>query len=406
MLRISLLILALIAIEYYGFIAFKQIFKSTLINTGYLMATIGIISFLTYNFVNFDFRKGQTEHSLFIFSLTLLYAIPKIVIALPLLLEDIVRIVRIIFNLITLQKISIPHRVTAISLIAIGLSCIPFVAILYGIYIGKYNFKVTEKTLFFDDLPDEFDGIRIMQLSDIHSGSLNNSEKVNQAIALINQQQFDILFFTGDLVNNFAHEMTPWIDVFSAIKKPQFGKYAVLGNHDYGEYVQWDNQTDKNNNFEKIKKIHKQIDFQLLLNENIAITKNSSKIFVVGVENWGHNFKQKGDIDLASHNLSPSDFKIVLSHDPTHYKYQLAEHPKNFQLTLSGHTHGLQFGLEIANWFKWSPIQYIYEHWARLYGKNQRLLYVNRGFGFHAYSGRVGIWPEITILELKKTQKK
>lgn len=404
--RIIFLILILIVIEFYSFVAFRQIFKSKIINITYLIATIGMIGYLVYNLVNLDFRQGQTNHSLFIFSLTLLYLIPKITLAIPVLLEDIIRLIRIIFNLITQQKLLIPNRITLISIIAIALSSIPFIAILYGIYNGKYNFKVTEKTLFFDDLPDEFDGIRILQLSDIHSGSLNNKEKVGKAIELINQQNFDVLFFTGDLVNNFAHEMTPWIDVFKQIKNPQFGKYSVLGNHDYGEYVQWTNQSEKNENFEKIKQIHQQIGFQLLLNENIALTKNISKIFVVGVENWGHNFKQKGDIELASKKLNAEDFKIVLSHDPTHYKYQLANHSKNFQLTLSGHTHGLQFGIEIPDWFKWSPIQYIYEHWAGLYEKNQRFLYVNRGFGFHAYSGRVGIWPEITILELKKTRKK
>jgi predicted MPP superfamily phosphohydrolase len=176
----------------------------------------------------------------------------------------------------------------------------------------------------------------------------------------------------------------------------------VLGNHDYGEYISWPTKKLKDENFEAIKDLHNQIDFKLLLNEHTFIEKDNQRIAIVGVENWGKNFKQAGDLLKASNGLSNQDFKILMSHDPSHWEYQVKEDEKHFQLTLSGHTHGMQFGIEIPGFFKWSPVQYVYKQWAGLYENRGRYVYVNRGFGFHAYPGRVGIWPEITVIELKK----
>jgi predicted MPP superfamily phosphohydrolase len=275
-------------------------------------------------------------------------------------------------------------------------------SLIYGILEGKYNFKVIKQAIYFPDLPEAFDGFTITQISDVHSGSFDNPEKISHAIDLVNEQNSDLILFTGDIVNTHAKEMHPWIETFNKIKKHEYGKYSVLGNHDYGEYVTWPTQADKDKNFEDIKKSYGQIGFSLLLNEHTFIEKDDDRIALVGVENWGRNFKQAGDLNKASHNLTKEDFKILMSHDPSHWESEIKEHPKNFHLTLSGHTHGMQFGIEIPGYFKWSLAQYIYKQWAGLYENVGRYVYVNRGFGFHAYPGRVGIMPEITVIELKK----
>ena len=251
-------------------------------------------------------------------------------------------------------------------------------------------------------MPEAFDGFKITQISDVHSGSFDNPEKINYAIDLVNEQNSDIILFTGDIVNTDAKEMHPWIETFNRIKEHKFGKFSVLGNHDYGEYVTWPSEEAKEANFKAIKNLYGQIGFKLMLNENTFIEKGNDKIALVGVENWGNNFKKVGDINLASANLTKEDFKILMSHDPSHWEYEVKNHEKNFHLTLSGHTHGFQFGIEIPGVFKWSPAEYIYKQWAGLYENLGRYVYVNRGFGFHAYPGRVGIMPEITVIELKK----
>ncbi|RZJ51843.1 MAG: metallophosphoesterase, partial [Flavobacterium sp.] len=292
-----------------------------------------------------------------------------------------------------------------VSQVALGLAAIPFLSLIYGMTKGKYNFKVRKQTIFFPDLPENFDGMTITQISDIHSGSFDDPDEISHAIDLINEQHSDIILFTGDIVNTHAEEMHKWVDTFKRIEMPAFGKYSVLGNHDYGEYVNWPSQQQKQKNFENIKDLHRQIDFKLLLNENIKLKKDGQEIALVGVENWGHNFKQAGDLAKASQGLTPQDFKVLMSHDPSHWEYEVKKSATNFHLTLSGHTHGLQFGIEIPGFFKWSPVQYVYKQWAGLYENMGRYIYVNRGFGFHAYPGRVGIWPEITVIELKKGAK-
>ena len=296
----------------------------------------------------------------------------------------------------------LPDRRKFVSQVALGLAAIPFTSLIYGMTLGKYNYKVITQQLFFPDLPDEFDGFKITQISDVHSGSFDNPDKINYAIDLVNAQNSDMILFTGDIVNTHAKEMIPWIGIFNRIKEHKYGKYSVLGNHDYGEYVTWPSAKEKEANFQAIKNLYGQIDFKLLLNEHTFIEKGGQKIALVGVENWGHNFKKLGDIDKASEGLTKKDFKILMSHDPSHWDYIVQHHKKNFHLTLSGHTHGMQFGIEIPGYFKWSLAQYVYKQWAGLYENKGRHVYVNRGFGFHAYSGRVGIMPEITVIELKK----
>jgi len=340
--------------------------------------------------------------------LLLIVLIPKLILTFFMLLEDVFRVFSGIITHFVGDKDNgdfLPERRKFISQLALTLAAIPFTSLLYGMTKGKYNFKVIHQPIFYPDLPDDFDGFKITQISDVHSGSFDDEEKIKYAIDLINQQEADMILFTGDIVNTHATEMHPWIEIFKGIKSYPFGKYSVLGNHDYGEYVTWPSQREKDENFQAIKNLYGQIDFKLLLNEHTKIKKGNSEIALIGVENWGKNFKQAGDLNKASEGLTKEDFKILMSHDPSHWEYEVKNHEKHFHLTLSGHTHGLQFGIEIPGFFKWSPVEYVYKQWAGLYENLGRYVYVNRGFGFHAYPGRVGIMPEITVFELKKGEK-
>jgi predicted MPP superfamily phosphohydrolase len=392
-------------IELYAFQAVKTFTKTRWVLWAYIFVSASAILFIAYQATKFDRSIGQTHMTMLTLGTLLLVLIPKLIITSVLLLEDVFRLViatKNYFNHYNDEVAYFPERRKFISQIALGLAAIPFSSLIYGMTLGKYNYKVIKLTVFFPDLPDDFDGFTITQISDVHSGSFDDPEKIQHAIDLVNQQNSDMILFTGDIVNTHAKEMHPWIETFKSIQSHPFGKYSVLGNHDYGEYVSWPSQTEKDENFKAIKNLYGDIDFNLLLNESVKIKKGTSEIALVGVENWGHNFKKAGDINIASQHLNKEDFKIVMSHDPSHWEHELKDHPKHFHLTLSGHTHGMQFGIEIPGIIQWSPIQYIYKQWAGLYENKGRYVYVNRGFGFHAYPGRVGIMPEITVIELKK----
>lgn len=395
----------LVLIELYAFQAFKTLIKSKSILIGYGVLSVVLLIFIVYSFMQFDRSVGQTKQTMFTMGLVLLVYVPKIVLTLLLLGEDIFRLGAGVINYFVDYDTNadfLPSRRKFISQLGFGLAAVPFLSLIYGIFEGRYNYKVIKQTIFFPDLPEAFDGFKITQISDVHSGSFDNAEKINYAIDLVNEQNTDMILFTGDIVNTHAKEMLPWIETFNRIKKHKFGKFSVLGNHDYGEYVTWPSEKEKNANFQSIKNLYGQIDFKLLLNEHIFIEKENQKIAIVGVENWGQNFKKAGDLNKASQHLKKEDFKILMSHDPSHWDYEVQHHEKNFHLTLSGHTHGMQFGIEIPGYFKWSLAQYVYKQWAGLYENLGRYVYVNRGFGYHAYPGRVGIMPEITVIELKK----
>lgn len=405
MFRWIFLFIIIAFIEIYAFQAFKTIFRARWIIIAYEVLSAAIVVYLIYSFSQFDRTVGQNKQSLFTIGLLLVVYVPKIFLMIFMFGEDLFRIVRGITNYFVEYDNSgsyLPARRKFVSQIALVVAAIPFASLIYGIFEGKYNFKVIKQQVFFPDLPDAFDGFKVTQISDIHSGSFDNPEKIQYAIDLINQQETDLILFTGDIVNTHAKEMLPWIEIFKKIHTAEYGKYSVLGNHDYGEYLTWPNKQQKEDNFQAIKELHQKIDFKLLLNEHIFIEKDNQRIAIVGVENWGKNFKQAGDLRKASEGLTAQDFKILMSHDPSHWELQVKEDQKHFQLTLAGHTHGMQFGIEIPGVFKWSPVQYVYKQWAGLYENLGRYIYVNRGFGFHAYPGRVGIMPEITVLELKK----
>ena len=399
---VIILSLVILVIEFYTFQAFKTVFKSKYVRFGALFLPVLVYINFLYMMFTYDRADGQTKEFQKVFGHMLIAILPKLFILVVLFGEDVVGWIRKLWNVVSGNTSEIiPGRRKFISQLALGIASIPFAGILYGIIKGKYNFKVLKYQLSFKDLPEAFDGFTITQITDIHSGSLDNKDKISYAVDLVNEQESDMILFTGDIVNNFASEMDDWIDVFKKIKAPG-GKFSILGNHDYGEYSDWESKEAKQKNFDEIKGIHPKIGFDLLLNEHRYIEKDGQRIALVGVENWGKNFKQKGDLKKASQGIKQSDFKILMSHDPSHWEHVVKNDDFNYQLTLSGHTHGLQFGIEIPGFIKWSPVKYMYKQWAGLYEEFGRYINVNRGFGYHAFPGRVGIWPEITVIELKK----
>ncbi|WP_348822581.1 metallophosphoesterase [Flavobacterium aestuarii] len=407
-LRLFFLGVVLFVIELYAYQAIKTLIKLKWVLISYQLISLLVFVFILYSFTQFDRSVGQTKQTMFTMGLLLVVYLPKIVMAIVLLGEDVFRLAEgsIKYFIDNNSKAAfLPSRRKFISQVGLGLAAVPFISLIYGIFEGKYNYKVIKQPIYFADLPDAFNGFTITHISDVHSGSFDNPEKISHAIDLINEQHSDLILFTGDIVNTHAKEMYPWIETFNKIKEHKYGKYSVLGNHDYGEYVTWPSQAAKNENFENIKKLYGQIGFSLLLNEHTFVEKDGARIAIVGVENWGHNFKQAGDLNKASQHLTKEDFKILMSHDPSHWDQIVQHDDKHFQLTLSGHTHGMQFGVEIPGYFKWSLAQYVYKQWAGLYENIGRFVYVNRGFGFHAYPGRVGIMPEITVIQLIKGEK-
>jgi predicted MPP superfamily phosphohydrolase len=275
-----------------------------------------------------------------------------------------------------------------------------FGSLLYG-FSNKYNYNVKRIKLAFDNLPNGFKGMKILHISDIHSGSFTNKKAVDHGINRILAEKADIILFTGDLVNDKATEMEDYMDLFSKLKAPM-GVYSTLGNHDYGDYVQWPiDGISKVQNLENLKKVHASLGWRLLMNEHVVLEKNGDQVALLGIENWSAkaNFPKHGRMDLAHPGTDKYPFKILMSHDPSHWDAEIRSNYQDIDLMLSGHTHGMQFGIELPG-FKWSPVQYVYKQWAGLYEDVRQKLYVNRGFGFIGYPGRVGILPEVTVIEL------
>ena len=318
--------------------------------------------------------------------------------------EDIFRIVRAIISFFNPDMGPVwASRRKFVSQLALGVAAVPTLGLLYGIFKGKYNYKVLRYTLTFDDLPDAFDGFQIAQVSDFHCGSFDNRARVQYGIDLVNKQQADVIVFTGDIVNNRAVELEPWKKILGTLSAKN-GVYSVLGNHDYGDYYPWDSEAAKADNLTDLVRIQKEMGYQLLRNEHAILEKEGSQLAIVGVENWGTGgFKKAGDLNAALSGLDQKTFKILLSHDPSHWQVEVKEGNVRIPLTLSGHTHGMQFGIEIPGLIKWSPVKWRYPYWAGVYKENNRFLNVNRGFGFLAYPGRFGIWPEISVITLKKS---
>lgn len=363
---------------------------------GFIAFSISILIYAIAGMVS----RGMGAVFKFATHLFLILFTAEILFSAVLLLNDVVRFGQGIFNAVQGSTFLLPKRNEWIVAMAMGIAAITVLLFIYGIVRGKYVYRVIKHQLYFKDLPDAFDGFTLVQISDVHAGSFTNAKEVKKGIDMINAQKADLFVFTGDLVNNKAEEIKPWISYFSAIKAP-FGQFSVLGNHDYGDYVKWESEAQKQQNLKQLKAYHQEMGFRLLLDERVELTKDGQKISLLGIENWGLGFGERGDLKKALLGSKTEDFKILLSHDPSHWESQVKANPAHIQLSLAGHTHGMQFGIE-AFGIKWSPVKYRYAHWAGIKAENGRYLNVNRGFGFIGFSGRVGIWPEITLITLKK----
>lgn len=398
-------------LDFYIFQSVKNIvvdwdraWAKSLVHWGFWIIGIGLPLSVIIGFMIMQSPPKSGTTAGMIMNLFITVFVTKLVFLLVVLGEDIYRLGAYLVSKISSMvnegvEAQMPSRRKFIGQVGLIAAAVPFTSFLYGITKGKYRYTVHKKTLFFKDLPKAFDGFTITQISDIHSGSFDDKRAVQKGIDMINEQGSDLFVFTGDLVNQDASEFEPYKEMFSQIKAP-YGQYSTLGNHDYGEYGSWPSQQHHIDNNAKVRQHHADIGFKLMQNEAVELEKNGEKISLVGIENWGEGFSKYGDLDKALQKAPKDAFKVLLSHDPTHFDSQVKNHETPIHLTLSGHTHGMQMGVDLS-WLRWSPSQFRYRRWADLYQENERYLYVNRGFGFIGFSGRVGIWPEITVLELR-----
>ena len=405
--RLIILSIIILVIDLLAFQAVRSILGSSgrilkiIVYTLYWLVPVITLLYLV------SFTMGWSEQfpkgiKLTLRSLIFIFYFAKLLIAAIILIDD---LRRLIFGALNIGfkdwKLS-TERSQWMTYIGLALGAIPILSLTYGMARNPYRYQLLSNKLPIKNLHPDLAGLKIIQISDIHSGSFLLREPVERSIQIINEQQPDIVFFTGDLVNSRSSEMEPFIEMFSKIKAP-LGVYSILGNHDYGDYHPWPKPSDKIENFENLKRIHKALGWELLMNEHRQIIVKQTAINVIGVENYSAHprFPKYGDLHKATAGLNGTGFNILLSHDPSHWEDQVLKLFKNIHLTLSGHTHGFQFGVEIPGFFKWSPIQYVYKHWAGLYQNESQYLYVNRGLGYLGYPGRVGILPEITLLTLE-----
>ena len=386
-------------IEIYVYQAIRNITTNNYIRIGYWIFTLLAYGIILYWILTFNRASRDHQQIQLMVSAVMIFVFPKLLSVIFLFIGDFTRFLEFGFKYFTANENYFPERRKFISTTALAAAGIFSLLAIDGIIFGKYRHSVRKVKLRFKNLPESFKGYKIVQISDVHSGSFFNPQKLQKAIDLINEQDADVVLFTGDMVNNYADEFKPFIPLFKSIKAKD-GKFSILGNHDYGDYGAWNSREEKAQNIPTLKNYQAEAGFKLLRNENIALEKNGEKIYLLGVENWGIKpFPQYGDLDKALKGVPEDAIKVLMSHDPTHFDEVVKKHKTNVHLTLSGHTHGMQFGLDLKN-IKWSPVKFKYKKWADLYESEGKYLYVNRGFGVIAYPGRVGINPEITVIEL------
>lgn len=395
--RILLLLGLILALDIYAFQAIQTSIELPWVRYAYwgihglyyFMVIAGTMAF------SFNRRSGSRFFS-WMFSLFVILYLPKAFVMLFLLGEDMVRGVRWIFGQ------TVPRSVW-LSNLALATSAVPLAAAIWGVLRTKYDYAVRKVEVPVKNLPESFEGFTIAQISDIHTGSLENLQAVAKGIDKVNEQGTDVIVFTGDLVNNLSAELKEeFVEVFSRLKAPD-GVYSILGNHDYGDYVRWESKEKKTANLQNLIDTQARMGWDLLMNEHRIVERNGEKLAILGVENWSawSRFPAHGKLDEAYQGTEDIAAKVLLSHDPTHWDAQVRPDYPDIDLTLSGHTHGMQFGIEFPG-FKWSPVQYMFKQWAGHYTQGDQHLYVNRGFGFIGFSGRIGIRPEITVLTLKR----
>ncbi len=404
-------VLFMLSLDFYFFQALKVVASSAaprtkliIYTTYWILSGAAIILFILLPYINFD-KQGKMAYST-VYAIIAGLFFAKLVASLFFLIDDIIRLIRWIIAKFSApahtdapadESDSIPRSVF-LSWAGMAVGGGLFGTLIYG-FRNKYRYEVRRNTIRFSNLPPAFKGLKAVHISDIHSGSFADKQAVMRGVEKIMAEKPDIIFFTGDLVNNVATEMDDYLDVFDKLKAP-YGVYSTLGNHDYGDYVSWESIQHKMENLDQLKNVHKQLGWRLLMNEHVVLEKDGQQIAVLGIENWSvkARFPKYGSMKQAYEGAENYPFKILLSHDPSHWKAEVCKRYQDIDLMLSGHTHGMQFGIEIPG-FKWSPVKYLYKEWAGLYENGKQRLYVNRGFGFLGYPGRVGILPEITVLE-------
>jgi len=403
--RLFIPILTVLLIEAYFFQSIRTVIQDFTPRTRQIvLSTYWILNVGTYVGLPYASSKSELQayQRYYVFSIFMVLFVPKLIGIIVLLAEDVYRIGHGIYQFFGPTETGnfLASRRSFISKLSIISAAIPMSAMVFGMVKTAFDFQVRKRKLVFKDLPSAFNGLKVVQISDLHSGSFSTGDYFASAFEKIKSLKPDIIFFTGDLVNNEATEAERFIEEFAQLSAPM-GVYSILGNHDYGDYAPWQSASDKGNNLARLKKVHADAGWKLLLNDNATLEKDGQQLAIVGVENWGasRHFPKYGNLDKAVAGVESIPFKLLLSHDPSHWDAQVKSHPQKFQLTLSGHTHGFQFGIEIPG-FNWSPVQYVYKQWAGLYSEGEQNLYVNRGLGFIGYMGRIGISPEITLLEL------
>lgn len=367
----------------------------------YWTVSIGMLAMLVFGVVRLnELHASQNRAFMYtFFGVFVLFLLPKVVIVLFHGLEDVIELMRRAWDRLApgSPAPADPGRIRFISQVGLALAAVPFAGVLYGLTHGWRYFNVARVPLRTAKLPAASRGLRIVQISDLHLGSFRNSTAmVQRGVDLINAQEPDLVLFTGDLVNNFADEVEPWVSTLAGLRA-KLGKYAVLGNHDYGDYSDWSSQTDKQANLDSLLAHYRSMGFRVLMDEHVPVEKDGARLSLIGVQNWGTRFQQYGNLSKAVAGTDPAQYRVLMSHDPTHWDAQVRV--TGIDLTLAGHTHGAQFGIRI-NGHTYSPAQWVYKQWAGLYEKDGQHLYVNRGFGFIGFPGRVGMPPEITVVDL------
>ena len=403
--KIIFLILLLVAIDVYFYIgtvsSIKSILRSSVFELVYWFIAVSSYVYIIYLTSFVDDPKGLSNGTnIFYQSLFFVFFLSKLTGCFPLIIDDIIRLFRFLSGIVLDSKDHDIQRLEFLKKSAILVSGTLLASLLIGMKWGRYNFKKNYQDIIIKDWPTNLNNYKIIHISDLHLGSFNDVEKFNEVVNMINDEDPDLVVFTGDLVNNFYEEAIPYADCLKRIKAKD-GKFSVLGNHDYGDYaIRNRNSQEWKNNFNNLLNLEKEVGFHLLLNDSRLISKKHAKFNIVGVENWGAGrFNKDGDLNNAMNGVDDSLPTILLSHDPSHWNEVVLKSDFMIDLQLSGHTHGMQFGIEIPG-FKWSPVKYRYEQWAGLYNKNKRQIYVNRGLGHLGYTGRVGIMPDISILNI------
>ncbi len=410
-----IIVIIMMLLDSYVFLAIKTVShsaspktRSIIFSIYWIISIAAIIGFLLFIFTGPEFLSKKIRTYLFATIIGLFFA--KFVSVIFFLVDDIRRLIqwsagKLLYTNTEGSQMNDDGISRSVFLSWLGLAAgsTLFGSLVYG-FSNKYNYQVKRLKLSFDNLPASFNGLKIVQFSDVHSGSFTNKKAVEHGIEKIMAEKADLIIFSGDLVNNMATEMGQYIDIFSKIKAP-LGVYSTFGNHDYGDYVSWPvDGVTKEQNLKNLANVHASLGWRLLMNEHVVIEKNGEEIAVIGIENWSNKarFPKYGDMAKAYAGTEKYPFKVLISHDPSHWDAQVRPQYGDVDLMFSGHTHGMQFGIEIPG-FKWSPVQYVYKEWAGLYEEGKQKLYVNRGFGFIGYPGRVGILPEITVIELSRT---